>query len=135
MASIRAGLMIAAALAGGPAAHAETLLVTAARMVDVLSGREVERPQIVIAGERIDSVGRQRDPAPPDARRLDLGAQTLLPGLIDRHVHLTSDPHYSGYRALQFTDSFWMSVGAANARAMRVTVVIKGGQVIRNAAP
>jgi hypothetical protein len=34
-------------------------------MVDVLTRREVERPQIVITGERIASVGRQRDPTPP----------------------------------------------------------------------
>jgi len=31
-------------------------------------------------------------------------------------VHLTSDPVYSGYRRLQFTDTFWMTVGTANAR-------------------
>jgi imidazolonepropionase-like amidohydrolase len=39
-----------------------------------------------------------------------------LPGLIDMHVHLTSDPIYSGYRRLEFTDAFWMTVGVANAR-------------------
>jgi imidazolonepropionase-like amidohydrolase len=39
-----------------------------------------------------------------------------LPGLIDMHTHLTSDPHYSGYRRLQFTDNFWTVVGVANAR-------------------
>jgi imidazolonepropionase-like amidohydrolase len=32
------------------------------------------------------------------------------------HVHLTHDPVYSGYRALPFTDSFWMAVGVAEAR-------------------
>ena len=41
---------------------------------------------------------------------------TLLPGLIDMHTHLTSDPHYSGYRGLQFTDNFWTVVGVANAK-------------------
>jgi imidazolonepropionase-like amidohydrolase len=117
MASMRATLVIAAVLAGGPAARADTLVVTAARMVDVLAGQEVERPQIVIAAERIEKVGRQGDPVPADAHRIDLPGQTLLPGLIDMHVHLTSDPRFSGYRALQFTDSFWMTVGVANARA------------------
>jgi imidazolonepropionase-like amidohydrolase len=117
MASMRATLVIAAVLAGGPAARADTLVVTAARMVDVLAGQELERPQIVIAAERIEKVGRQGDPVPADAHRIDLPGQTLLPGLIDMHVHLTSDPRFSGYRALQFTDSFWMTVGVANARA------------------
>src|SRR5690348_1149690 len=95
---------------------AATTVVTAARMVDVLAGRVVERPQILITDERITSVGRQGDPVPADAKRVDLGARTVLPGLIDMHVHLTSDPLYSGYRELQFTDAFWMTVGVANAR-------------------
>jgi imidazolonepropionase-like amidohydrolase len=60
-------------------------------------------------------VGRQGDPAPVEARKVDLGDRTLLPGLIDMHVHLTSDPIFSGYRKYEFTDSFWMTVGAANA--------------------
>ena len=47
-----------AALCLAPAARADTLIVTAARMVDVLAGREVEHPQIVIAEGRITSVGR-----------------------------------------------------------------------------
>jgi len=81
-----------------------------------LAGRVVERPQILITDERITSVGRQGDPVPADAKRVDLGGRTVLPGLIDMHVHLTSDPLYSGYRELQFTDAFWMTVGVANAR-------------------
>jgi imidazolonepropionase-like amidohydrolase len=32
------------------------------------------------------------------------------------HVHLTSDPHFSGDRFLRFTDNFWTVVGTANAR-------------------
>ena len=40
------------------------------------------------------------------ARRIDLKGMTLLPGLIDMHVHLTSDPRFSGYRYLEFTDNW-----------------------------
>lgn len=111
-------LMVAAlaALSFTPSAQAEAIVVTAARMVDVLAGREVERPQIVITDGRITSVGRQGDPVPTDAKRADLGDRTLLPGLIDMHVHLTTDPRFGGYRKLEFTDSFWMTVGVANAR-------------------
>ncbi len=105
-----------AALCLAPSTQGQTMVVTAARMVDVLAGREVERPQIIITNERIVAVGRQGDPAPADARKLDLGDRTLLPGLIDMHVHLTSDPIFSGYRKYEFTDSFWMTVGVANAR-------------------
>lgn len=105
-----------AALCLAPAARADTLVVTAARMVDVLAGREVGHPQIVIADGRITSVGRAGEATPTDARKIDLGNRTLLPGLIDMHVHLTSDPVISGYRRLEYTDSFWMTVGVANAR-------------------
>jgi imidazolonepropionase-like amidohydrolase len=105
-----------AALCLAPGTPAETIVVTGARLVDVLAGRETERPQIVISDGRISAVGRQGDPAPADARKLDLGNRTILPGLIDMHVHLTSDPRISGYRRLEYTDSFWMAVGVANAR-------------------
>jgi len=111
--------LLAAALAAlclAPGTPAETIVVTGARLVDVLAGRETERPQIVIRDGRISAVGRQGDPAPADARKLELGNRTILPGLIDMHVHLTSDPRISGYRRLEYTDSFWMAVGVANAR-------------------
>jgi imidazolonepropionase-like amidohydrolase len=114
--SPRSLLLLALLIVPPPAAWSATTVVTAARMIDVLTGRVIDRPQIVITDERFTSVGRQGDPVPADAKRVDLGARTLLPGLIDMHVHLTSDPHYSGYRELQFTDAFWMTVGVANAR-------------------
>jgi imidazolonepropionase-like amidohydrolase len=95
---------------------ADTVVVTADRMVDVLTGRTIERPQITITDGRISAVGTQGAAVPADARRVELPGITLLPGLIDMHVHLTSDPHYSGYRALAFTDSFWTVVGTVNAR-------------------
>src|SRR5579863_7891897 len=113
---LRAALPCLLCLGALPVTHADTLVVTAARMIDVLTGREIDHPQILITGERITSVGKQGDAAPADARKLDLGARTLLPGLIDMHVHLTSDPTLSGYRRLEYTDAFWMTVGAANAR-------------------
>src|SRR5215475_4359317 len=116
MRSLRSPALLLLLLAPLPVALAGTTVVTAARMIDVLSGRVIDRPQILITDERITTVGRQGEPLPADAARLDLGERTLLPGLIDMHVHLTSDPRYSGYRGLEFTDTFWMTVGVANAR-------------------
>ncbi|HYB66602.1 MAG TPA: amidohydrolase family protein [Steroidobacteraceae bacterium] len=116
---MRIPAMVAAALCAlcfTPSVPAETTVVTAARMIDVLAGREVERPQIVITDGRISAVGHEGDPTPAGARLVDLGNKTILPGLIDMHVHLTSDPLISGYRRLEYTDSFWMTVGVANAR-------------------
>ena len=61
------------------------IAVRAARLLDVKSGRYVARPVVVIAGDRIESVG---DSAPPDVRTIDLGDRVLLPGLVDAHTHI-----------------------------------------------
>ncbi|WP_302898049.1 Xaa-Pro dipeptidase [Sphingomonas morindae] len=106
---------LALGLAALPA-RAETVIVTAARMIDGLGNAPVERPQITIVDGRITAIGHAGDAAPAGARRIDLGARTLLPGLIDMHVHLTHDPRLSGYNRLNYTDSFWTVVGVANAR-------------------
>jgi imidazolonepropionase-like amidohydrolase len=101
---------------GAAAAHADTVVVTADRMLDVVSGHMVEHPQITITDGRISAVGSTGATAPADARHIDLPGITLLPGLIDMHVHLTADPKFSGYRYLEFTDTFWTVVGVANAK-------------------
>jgi imidazolonepropionase-like amidohydrolase len=98
------------------AADAKTVVVTAAHMIDVLAGKRIDDPQVTIVDGRITAVGRKGDAVPAGAERVDLGTRTLLPGLIDMHVHLTSDPTLSGYRTLEFTDNFWTVVGVANAR-------------------
>jgi len=108
--------LAAAALLSG-AARAETVVVTADRMVDVVAGRMVANPVVVITDGRIVSVSGSAG-VPADAKRVDLPGMTLVPGLIDMHVHLDSAPVYGGYNSLVFTDSFWTVVGAANARAM-----------------
>lgn len=98
------------------APSAKTVVVTAAHLLDVASGRTIDDPQVTITDGRITAVGKRGDDAPANARRIDLGERTLLPGLIDMHVHLTSDPTLSGYQGLEFTDNFWTVVGVANAR-------------------
>lgn len=97
-------------------ALADTVVVTADRMVDVIAGRVVERPQITITDGRISAVTQQPAAIAAGARHIDLPGMTLLPGLIDMHVHLTVDPRFSGYKELEFTDNFWTVVGVANAK-------------------
>jgi imidazolonepropionase-like amidohydrolase len=116
-----AALPFAALIATGSAAGAESVVVTADRMVDVLAGRVVEEPVIVITDGRIASVvgrGGARPVIPPGARRIDLPGKTLLPGLIDMHVHLSSSPYYGPYETLQFTDQFETVLGVGAARDM-----------------
>ncbi len=73
-----------------------TTAYKAALVVDGVSEQPVEDGVVVIQDENIAFVGRGAD-LPPDADVVDLGDVTLLPGLIDAHVHLvwnaSADPH------------------------------------------
>jgi imidazolonepropionase-like amidohydrolase len=111
-------LAAVALLLSAGAAQAETVVVTADRMVDVLAGRVVDRPQVVITDGRISAVGRQGDSVPQGARRVELPGKTLLPGLIDMHVHLGGSEKVKGYRTLEYTDSFFLVMGVPNAEKL-----------------
>jgi imidazolonepropionase-like amidohydrolase len=94
------------------AAHAldhGNAVVTAARMLDVRSGRMLHDVSVQIEDGRIKQVvqGAGNSAVMTDRPHYDLGDMTLLPGLIDMHVHLDSDPGYGGYTGLQFGDRFW----------------------------
>lgn len=77
------------ATAQTPASTAPPLVVRAARMLDVESGRMLTNVRVVIEGDRIQSV----NPAtvPSGARTIDLGDVTLMPGFIDMHTHLSGE--------------------------------------------
>lgn len=108
----------AAALFSAAPAGAETLVVTAARMVDVERGRYVENPVVVVTDGRIVSVGTAvPTDLPADATRLDLPGLTLLPGLIDMHVHLSDTPYVSGWTTLDYADDFRPLLQVPQARA------------------
>src|ERR1700736_1761787 len=110
-------VLLGLGLAG--ASRADTVVVSADRMIDVVAGKVIEHPRITITDGRITAVSSAADSQgelPAGARRIDLPGMTLLPGLIDMHTHITSDPRYSGYRGLEFTDNFWTVVGVSNAK-------------------
>jgi len=72
------------------ALHAETLAIKAARMFDATSDSVVSNAVVIVDGGRITAAGSNLA-VPANARVIDLGDATLLPGLIDAHVHLTEE--------------------------------------------
>ncbi|MFT4075314.1 MAG: amidohydrolase family protein [Asticcacaulis sp.] len=111
-------LLLTAALSVlASAAHAKTVAVTADKLIEVETGKVVPHPVVVITDGRITAEGVQGQVAiPTDAEKVDLPGVTLLPGLIDMHVHIDSTPEFSGYNYLQMSDRFWMTVAVKNAR-------------------
>jgi imidazolonepropionase-like amidohydrolase len=96
---LRFALLTLLLLAGS--SQAGSLLLTAERMLDIRSGRLIENPALLIEDGRITAVGtRDTVEVPDDARHLDLPGDTLMPGLIDMHVHLTSSPDHPGLKRL-----------------------------------
>jgi len=67
------------------------VVLHAARLLQVETGTLLQPGEVLIKGERIHAVGTSVD-HPAGARVIDLGNTTLLPGLIDAHVHLFLHP-------------------------------------------
>jgi len=93
-------LAVSLLLAGpiGPAgpAGARRVAVRAAALVDVVSGELRRKPLVLVSGDRIESVAFDAA-APAGVELLDLGAVTLLPGLIDAHTHVTTSYRFLLY--------------------------------------
>jgi len=118
--------VLATTILAAPAA-ADTVAVTAAHLLDVVTGRTIDNPVVVVTDGHVVASGAGVA-VPAGARRVDLPGMTLLPGLIDVHVHLTSDAEIRGYRHYQYTDNFWTVVGVANAK----TTLDAGFTTVRN---
>jgi len=111
--ALMGGLLMCATVIGS--IHAETVSVSADRLLDVTTGQMVEHPLITVTDGRVTRV-ESGVVHPKAAHLIALPGVTLLPGLIDMHVHLTADPRYNGYRELEYTDNFWTVVGVYNAK-------------------
>lgn len=102
---------------------APSIVIKAARLLDVRKGSYIENAALWIQGDRIKELGTATDVqphAPKDAKLIDLGRATVLPGLIDCHTHIMArfDDSDNGYLLGLATKSqaFRALEGAYNAR-------------------
>lgn len=100
-----------------------SIVIKAGRLLDVHNGNYLDNAALWIQGERIKAVGHVADvqaQAPKDAKVIDLGRTTILPGLIDCHTHIMArfDSGPDGYLLGLATKSqaFRALEGAYNAR-------------------
>ncbi len=106
---IMAALAFAFLLSTTSTLAAELTLLKAEHLLDVRSGKMRHHVAVLIRDGNIVAIANdgQLPEGHQTAKLIDLGNKTLLPGLIDMHVHLDSDPSYGGYTGLQFGDRFW----------------------------
>ncbi|KJZ02394.1 metal-dependent hydrolase family protein [Pseudoalteromonas piscicida] len=97
--------------------YAQTYVLNADSAIDVVSGKLISPATVVVEDNKIISVGKSNRKAyPKGAEVIDLSGHTLLPGLFDMHVHLTSDAHVHGYKRLQRTAPRAAITGVRNAK-------------------
>jgi imidazolonepropionase-like amidohydrolase len=82
-------LLVSLAIAQQPATPAVNQAILAGKLVDVRTGNVRDHAYILIAGDRVQSIA---DSAPASVPVTDLSAYTVLPGLIDAHGHILSNP-------------------------------------------
>ena len=93
MKTLVAGVAIAVVSLGVQAqsTQARPIVLHAAHLLDVAGGQMISPGEVLVVGERIVAAGQHVD-RPAGAEVIDLGGRTLLPGLIDAHVHLFLHP-------------------------------------------
>jgi imidazolonepropionase-like amidohydrolase len=82
------------------ASASRPIVLHAARLLDVKTGRLLKPGEILVQGERIAEVGTSVK-HPAGAEVIDLGDRTLLPGLIDAHIHLFLHPGAEDLQTVQ----------------------------------
>jgi hypothetical protein len=90
----------AAAAAQNPTMPVHPIVLHAARLLDIKNGRIVKPGEVLVQGERIVEAGTSVK-RPAAAEVIDLGDRTLLPGLIDAHVHLFLHPGAEDLQTVQ----------------------------------
>lgn len=110
---IAAGMLILESPAHAQQNASTPIVLHAARLLQVDTGVMLQPGEILVEGERIRAVGKTVEHS-AGARVMDLGDTTLMPGLIDAHVHLFLHP---GAEDMQTVNESvpWRTILAAQA--------------------
>lgn len=110
-------------------AKQELKILKVGNLLDVETGTLTQNQEILIKGDQILSVGAVTDMGIIEkAEVINLSAITVLPGLIDVHVHLIGDSRIKGYRALADSIPKKTLFGASNAKK----TLMAGFTTVRN---
>jgi imidazolonepropionase-like amidohydrolase len=128
-------LLFVAAVLGGRAGTGDTTLVlTGGRYLDVRAGVLRENGSIVLRGGRIVEIHKPGDhwKPPADAVIKKTDGQTILPGLIDAHVHLTlaGKPEANAAATLRAGFTTVIDLGSANGAGIKLRNDVAAGRVL-----
>jgi len=124
--SVAASLLIATV---GLAQTSGRTLIRAGHLLDVHTGKLLDAQTIVVTGETITAIAPTAStPAAASDSVIDLGSMTVLPGLIDVHTHLTSNPDFDPFHEVTSTDAKEAINGVVNAK----TTLMAGFTSVRN---
>lgn len=98
-----------------------TTVISGGRLIDGRGGPPLDNATVVVEGERIAAVGpadQVQVPDHPGVRHVDAQGRTILPGLIDLHVHFTGDMYRDYRRYMQPAEDVRILRGAIDAHAI-----------------
>jgi imidazolonepropionase-like amidohydrolase len=101
--------------------------IRAGKLFEPKSGKMLANQTVLIRGEVIQAVGSNIE-IPADAKIIDLSTETVLPGFIDVHTHLTFNAGSGGLQGLTISVPRQALIGAKNARI----TLLAGFTTVRN---
>lgn len=110
-------------------AFAETTVIHAGRVITDPAQPASGPSTITIVDGRITAISPGLQPTPEGATLVDHSSRTVLPGLIDLHVHLSGNPSGDFWREAVDPDEWGVIVGVQNAR----TTALAGFTTVREA--
>ncbi len=104
-------------------------LIRAGAVLDVRTGKETPNATVIVEGDKVTAVvPSASESAKAGDREVDLHELTVMPGLIDVHVHLTDATDFDPYFELSMTPGKEAIIGVENAK----TTLDAGFTTVRN---